>query len=65
MVSRVTTRSQTRQLPPRFSEAFHTAKSFVYIAESLLKVKSSNLPLGKLIVHPDADGSDLCVADGI
>ena len=34
-----TTRSQTPQLPPRFSEASHATKTFFFLAASLLKVK--------------------------
>ena len=35
--------SQMPQLPPNFSKASHTAKMFVFLNPSLLKVKSSKL----------------------
>ena len=31
----------------------------------MLKVKKLRPPPGKLVVHPEADGSDLCVADTV
>ena len=42
IVSQVTAHSRTPQRPPRFSEAFHTAKSFDYLTAFLLRVKNSN-----------------------
>ena len=45
------------QLLSRFSEAFRALETL-----SLLKVKKLQAPPGKLI-RPEADGSDLCVAD--
>ena len=38
-----TARSRTPQLPPRFSEDSHAAKTVFFLPASLLKVKSSNL----------------------
>ena len=34
-----------------------------FLAASLLKLKKLQPPPGKLVVRPDVDGSDLCVAD--
>ena len=50
------------QLSPHFSEAFHTAKTFVFLAASLLTVKRCQ-PFPSKLVHPEVDGSDLCKAD--
>ena len=38
-----TARSRMTTFPPRFGEASDTARTFVFLAASLLKVKSSNL----------------------
>ena len=45
------------------SEASHAPKAFLFPAVSLLKVKKLQPPPGKLVLRPEADGSDLCVAD--
>ena len=56
--ARWTTVSQP-QLPPRFSEASHTAKTFFFLAASLLKVKELQPSPSKLVVGAEVDGSDL------
>ena len=43
-----TAHSQMSQLPPCFSEASHAAEMILFIAASLLKVKSLNVPLVSL-----------------
>ena len=59
-----TARSRTPQLLPRFSNASHAAKMFVFLSAFLLEVKRFQPLLGKLVVRPEADGSDLCEVDG-
>ena len=44
-VIQVTARSRAPQLPPRFSEAFHTAKSFVYLPAPSWRWKAPTFPL--------------------
>ena len=51
------------QFLPHFSEASHAPKIFLFLAVSQLKGQSVSLPYVKLVVHPEADGSDLCMAD--
>ena len=63
MVSSITARSRIPYLPLGCSEALQTVKSFVNLAVLLLKVKSFDLPPGKLVVGPEVGGSDLCVVD--
>ena len=58
-----TARSQMPQLPPRFSKASHAAKTFFFLAVSLLKAKELQRSPGKLVVCAEGDGSDLCEAD--
>ena len=55
--------SQTPQLPPHFSEASHTPKTFFFPAVSLLKIKELLPSPSKLVVRAEVDGSDLCEAD--
>ena len=45
------------------SEAFHAAKTFVFLAASLLKVKKLQPSPIKLVVHPEAKGGDLFQAN--
>ena len=59
-----TARSRTPQLPPRFNEASHAAKTFFFLTASVLKVKKFQSFPGKLVVCPEAGGSDLSKADG-
>ena len=59
----VTACSQAKQLPPRFSEASHEAKTFFFLSLSLLKVKELQPSPSKLVVHAEADGSDFCETD--
>ena len=47
-----TARSRTPQLPPRFNEASHAAKTFFFLPASVLKVKKFHSSLGKLVVCP-------------
>ena len=56
--------SQMPQLPPHFSKASHAAKTFFFLAASLLKVKELQPFPSKLVVCAEGDGSDLCEADG-
>ena len=58
-----TAHSQMPQLPPRFSEASHAAKTFLLLAASLLKVKKLQASPGKLVLCPEVDSSDLYVED--
>ena len=59
-----TGRSRMPQIPPRFSEAPHTTKMFLVLASSLVKVKElQSFPGRNLVVHPEADSSDLCMED--
>ena len=51
--------SRTPQLPPRFSEASHTAKTFFFLAVSMLKVKELQLSPSKLVFRAEVDSSDL------
>ena len=56
-------RYQMPQLLLHFIKTFHAPKTFRFLAASLLKVKKL-LPIpGKLVVHLEADSSDLCVAE--
>ena len=55
--------SQMPQLPPHFNEACNAAKTFVFLAASLLKVKKLQPFPGKLVVRPEADSNDLYNAD--
>ena len=55
-----TTRSRMPQLPPRFNEASHSAKTFFLLAVSLLLMKKLQLSPSKLEVCPETGGSDLC-----
>ena len=50
------------QLSSRFSEPSHTAKTFFFLAVSLLKVKELQ-PSPRKLVRAEGDGSDLCEAD--
>ena len=52
------------QLPSRFDEAFHTAKTFFFLAPFLLKVKELQPSPSKLVVRAEVDASDLCEVDG-
>ena len=54
-----TARSRTPQLPPCFNEASHKAKTFFFLPASVLKVKKFQSFPGKLVVCPEAGGSDL------
>ena len=51
------------KLPHCFNEASHAARTFVFLAASLLKVKNLQTFPVKLVVHPEAEGSDPCEAD--
>ena len=59
-----TTRSRTSQLLPHFSNASHASKIFVFLSAFLLKVKKFQRFVGKLVVRPEEDSSDLCKVDG-
>ena len=59
-----TARSQMPKLPPHFSEASHRVKTFFFLAASLLKVEELQSSPSKLVVRAEADGSDLCKANG-
>ena len=54
--------SQMPQLPRCFYDAFHAAKTF-FLAASLLQVEKFQSSPGKLVVCPEAGGSDLYKAD--
>ena len=55
--------SQTPQLSPRFSKTSQSAKMF-FLPASLLKVTKRQPSSGKLVVCPEAYGSDLFKAEG-
>ena len=59
-----TARSRTPQLPPCFSEVSHEAKTFFFLAASPLTIKELQPSPSKLVVHAEAEGSDLCETDG-
>ena len=59
-----TARSRTPQLPTRFNEASREAKTFFFLPASVLKAKRFQSSPGKLVVCPEAGGSDLSEADG-
>ena len=59
-----TARSRMPQLPARFSEASHAAKTFFFLAVLLLKVKQLQPFPSKVVVSAEGDGSDLCKANG-
>ena len=50
-----TARSRMPQLPLRFSDTSHTAKMFVFLAASVLKVKKFQPSPGKLVARLEAD----------
>ena len=56
-------RSRTPQLLPHFSNASHAAKMFVFLSALLLEMKRFQPLLGKLVLHPEVDGSDFCKVD--
>ena len=59
-----TARSRTPQFPPSFGETSREAKTFVSLAASLPKVTKHQLSPRKLVLLPEAEGGDLCEADG-
>ena len=50
--------SKCHSFLPHFSKASHAPKMFFFLAASLLKVKMLYPPSVKLVVRPEADGSD-------